>query len=152
MNRPDTTSIPTLNKLIATCADGYQGYLQAADALLEDHPKAAIELRRLGRSRGRLTERLQEEVSRRGGDPTAGGTFTGAVHRGWIGLKNALSSDRVEAILDECVRGERAAVDAFTSALGEPLDDEARATVIALRDEIQAAQLEVEGLRPVLQS
>jgi uncharacterized protein (TIGR02284 family) len=44
-------------------------------------------------------------------------TVAGAIHRGWTGLKAALTSGNDHAILAECERGEDRAIEAYKKAL-----------------------------------
>ncbi len=64
---------------------------------------------------------LQILVARLGGKPEDSGTVAGAVHRGWLNLKAAVSGRTDLAILEECERGEDLAKASYTKALGETL-------------------------------
>jgi uncharacterized protein DUF2383 len=57
------------------------------------------------------------------GDPDSTGTVTGALHRGFVDLKTAITSRDNLAVLEECERGEDAAVSAYQEALREDLPD-----------------------------
>lgn len=120
MNNKDVIS--ELNDLIETCEDGKKGFRTAADSV--KNPEA----RTFFNDRIRLIERgeqeLKGEVRRLGGDPENRGTVSGALHRGWMNLKSAVTGKDDEAILAECERGEDAAVRNYENALKKDLPPE----------------------------
>ena len=82
-----------------------------------------------------------------GGKADDHGSVTGKMHRGWINLKAAISSNEPHAVLSECERGEDAAVAAYREAL-EKIDD-VRAREVVLRQSalVQSAHDTVRDLR-----
>ncbi|MDQ2890519.1 MAG: PA2169 family four-helix-bundle protein [Gemmatimonadota bacterium] len=112
-------TIGVLNDLIETCKDGVKGFRAAADAVGEARAKT------LFRARGQAIEtavgELSGEVRKLGGDPETSGTAAGAAHRGWIGLKAAVTGRSDHAILAECERGEDHAVNVYEDALKKSL-------------------------------
>ncbi|MES2523974.1 MAG: PA2169 family four-helix-bundle protein [Gemmatimonadota bacterium] len=122
-------AVSTLNDLIETCKDGANGFRAAAEAVT--HPDAKA----LFTSRVPIIERsaseLQAEVQRLGGSAETTGTVAAAVHRGWIGLKAAVSGKDEAAILTECERGEELAVTKYEDALKTELPASARTIVEA---------------------
>ena len=52
---------------------------------------------------------LQTAVKALGGDPENSGSVAGALHRGWVSVKTALSTRDDKSVLEECERGEDAA-------------------------------------------
>ena len=122
-------AISTLNELIETCEDGANGFRAAAEAVT--HPDA----KSLFTSRIPIIERsaseLQAEVRRLGGRPETSGSVAAAVHRGWMGLKAAISGRDEAAILTECERGEELAVTKYEDALKKELPADTRRIVEA---------------------
>jgi len=145
MKTQNENSIATLNHLIETCRDGAQGYKVAAD----DAKDAALRSRFLGYSQEReaFTRELAACVRTLGGDPDKSGSVTGTVHRGWINLKAALSSDEPHAVLAECERGEDSAVAAYREASASLTDPAASAIVSRQMTAVQAAHDCVRDLR-----
>ncbi len=121
--------ISTLNDLIETCKDGANGFRAAADGVTRSEAKA------LFLSRIPIIERsaaeLQDEVRRLAGNPETTGSVAAAMHRGWMGLKTALSGSNEEAIVTECERGEELAAKNYEDALKTDLPTETRALVEA---------------------
>jgi uncharacterized protein (TIGR02284 family) len=119
--------VSVLNDLIETCEDGIHGFKTAADAVQNPSAKALF-ISRLPKIE--LGEReLKAEVRRFGGDPDARGTAAGALHRGWINLKAAITGKSEEAIVAECVRGEEHATQTYEDALQKDLPAETRTII-----------------------
>jgi uncharacterized protein (TIGR02284 family) len=119
--------VSVLNDLIETCKDGANGFRAAAAAV--QHADA----RTLFTSRvpviERASEELQAEVRRLGGDPETTGSVAARLHRGWIGLKSAITGKDDAAIITECERGEQLAVRNYEAALKAALPADVRAIV-----------------------
>ena len=73
------------------------------------------------------------------------------MHRGWIDLKSALTSQDEHAILAECERGEDTAVAAYAEALAEEgLPGHVAATLQTQYKAVKAAHDRVRDLRESL--
>ncbi len=59
---------------------------------------------------------LQQEIERLGGTYAESGTAGGALHRGWMDLKSAISGDSAAAMLTSCQTGEESAAAAYEDA------------------------------------
>ena len=138
-------TISMLNTLIETCENGQKGYATAADAVKDVRYKDL--LRRNADQRGRFASELQAEVLRLGGKPKDSGTAAGAMHRGWIELRTAVTSKDEKAVLEECERGEDHAVKSYRDALAKPLAEPARAVVARQANEVQRAHDSMRSLR-----
>ena len=114
--------IDELNKLIETCKDGEYGFRTCAE-----HVKSA-QLRQVFTSRADECQRgateLQSLVARLGGKADTGSSVTGPVHRGWVNLKAMLTGDSDQAALNECERGEDAALARYRDAVKKGLPDD----------------------------
>jgi uncharacterized protein (TIGR02284 family) len=135
-----------LNNLIEICKDGQHGFQTAADDAKDE---TLMELfRRYAAQRTAFIAELQERVRLLGGEPDKHGTVTGTLHRGWINLKAAISSNEPHAVLEECERGEDAAVKTYREALAETeLDAETRSVIQRQANEVQLAHDRVKQLR-----
>ena len=71
----------------------------------------------------------------------------GAMHRGWINLKSAITSKDQSAILAECERGEDSAVQEFEKAMRENLPSALRDIVSRQYSEIKSAHDRIKHLR-----
>src|SRR5687768_2266875 len=108
MMHTNEETISVLNDLVETCKDGYQGFTSAADSVKSSHLKSLFS--ELAEERAQCTSKLQAEVASLGGTPEKHGSVTGAMHRGWLGLKGAISGGDEHAVVAECERGEDVAV------------------------------------------
>ena len=119
--------ISVLNGLIEISRDGAEGFRTCA----EDVHDAALKLyfRNRAESCEKAIHELNTEVRRYGGDPDSGGTLTGTLHRAWVNIKTAIISQDNLIVLEECERGEAAAVGAYENALREELPGELRALI-----------------------
>jgi len=98
-----------LNNLIETLKDGQEGFKQAAEGISD--PKLKSLFRDYSQQRSRFATALQSEARRHGEtEPETSSSATGALHRGWINLKSAITGGDEHAILAECERGEDSAV------------------------------------------
>jgi uncharacterized protein (TIGR02284 family) len=143
-NRNDEV-IDALNDLIETCKDGEYGFNECAD-----HTRSP-ELRTLFRNRAlecqEAAAELQREVARYGGTPDAGGSVSGALHRGWVSARSALSTHTDQAMLEECERGEDAAVTRYRKALQRDLPVEVRELIARQFEGVQRNHDQIKALR-----
>ena len=135
----------TLNDLIETSKDGEKGFRTAA----EDSKNAELQAVFLRRAQdcAKGAADLQQLVARLGGSPEAGGSVAGAVHRGWVDLKAAVSSRTDLAILEECERGEDVAKARYRKALEETLPEDIRAVVQRQYDGVVRNHDQIRELR-----
>lgn len=123
--KDDTESV--LNELIETSKDGEKGFAKAAEDAHDAELKALFK-GCAQRCREGATE-LQAQVRALGGKPEKTGSAAGALHRGWISLREAISSRDDKAILEECEKGEDYAKAQYRKALEKNLPPDVRAIV-----------------------
>src|SRR5438105_13427007 len=105
-----------IDELIETLKDGQEGFKQAAEGVSD--PKLKSLFRDYSQQRSRFAAALQSEARRQGEtEPENSSSATGALHRGWINLKSAITGGDEHAILTECERGEDSAVEEYKKAL-----------------------------------
>ena len=137
--------IALLNDLSQTCEDGEKGFRDAAEGLQDPTIRALfIEL---GEEREALATELQAEVRRLGGQPAESGSAAGAMHRGWINLKSALTGEDDAAIIAEAERGEDVAKGAYEKALETALPSEVQYLVQRQYSRVRAAHDQVRDLK-----
>jgi uncharacterized protein (TIGR02284 family) len=137
--------ISTLNGLIQTCKDGEEGFRQAAEGANTSRLKTLFY--ELSQQRASFAGELQTLVRSLGGDPEHSGSFSGAMHRGWMDIKTAVSGNDDKAILNECERGEDSAKKTYQDALKESLPANITETVGVQLGAIQSAHDQVRALR-----
>ena len=135
-----------LNDLIETLKDGQEGFKQAAEAVRNSQLKSVF--RDYSQQRSRFATALQSEAQRHGEtDPETSSSATGALHRGWINLKSAITGGDEHAILAECERGEDSAVEEYKKALDNGLSPTAQELVSRQFAEVKAAHDRIKSLR-----
>jgi len=105
--------VSTLNELIETCEDGAEGYKKAATDVEENSLKTLFT--GYSAQRERFAAELRTVVESHGATPASSGHAAGALHRGWMSVKEAVS-DKNKAIIYECEAGEDRAMKAYRDA------------------------------------
>jgi uncharacterized protein (TIGR02284 family) len=146
MQAPTDSTISHLNHLIETCKDGQEGFRAAANNVKDSaYTSFFVEF---AAERARFATELQEFVRSFGEGAEKTSSISGALHRGWIDLKAALTSGDEHAVLAECERGEDFAVAAYREALEDTeLSAGARAIIQRQATAIQRAHDRVRDLR-----
>jgi uncharacterized protein (TIGR02284 family) len=137
--------VDVLNDLLESSRDGEYGFHASAEHAESGELKGIFQ--RHSRECAAAAVELEHEIRRLGGDPASGGSVSGALHRGWVSVKTALSTNDDKAVLEECERGEDAAVARYRKALKANLPADIR---VLLERQAQGAQRnhdEVRALR-----
>jgi uncharacterized protein (TIGR02284 family) len=122
-----TNVVSVLNDLVETSKDGEKGFRKAA----EDAHDAQLKTMFLSRADDcmRGARELQDTVQALGGKPETGGSMSGALHRGWVDVKSAVTDRSDYDILAECEKGEDVAKKRYHDALEKDLPVDVRAIV-----------------------
>jgi len=135
-----------IDDLIETLKDGQEGFKQAAETVKDPQLKSlfneysqqrahfAVELR----SKAQSPDERESKMS---------GSAAGALHRGWINLKSAVTQGDDHSILAECERGEDSAVEEFRKALNNGLSAPVQEIVSRQYAQIKEAHDRVKDLR-----
>jgi uncharacterized protein (TIGR02284 family) len=144
--------ISTLNSLIETLKDGQEGFRQAAEAVKDSELKSLFSEYSVQRSQ--FAGELQSEVISLGEPkPEDSSSTTGALHRAWINLKSAVTSQDDHAILAECERGEDSAVKEYRDAMEkEELSSPVRDLISRQFTEVKSAHDRIKELRDASKS
>lgn len=142
----ETTDVARLiEELRATCRDGEDGFRQIAGDL--EDPALRERFIRYAQLRAGLASELLAEIQRLGGEPATSGHASGAIQRGWMRLKAALTGADDAAILSEAERGEDVTVGLYRKALESELPIDTRSVLMRQLDDIQGVHREVRELR-----
>jgi uncharacterized protein (TIGR02284 family) len=151
MRSVDHEFIETLNELISVCEDGKTGYAQASEAVSSSATKAVLQKYELQRST--FAEALRELVSTYGANPDDSGSLLGALHRGFMNIRDALGSairDSDVDVLDEVLRGEDKALEAYAEAVNSSLPYDAHRLVCGQYEDIQSAVETIKARKKTL--
>jgi uncharacterized protein (TIGR02284 family) len=123
----DSQVVDVLNDLIENSKDGAYGFTKCAERVESPQLRETL-LQRSADCAAAISE-LQTLVVQYGGKPAEHGTVLGALHRGWVSVKDAISGDSDHAVLEECERGEDAALARYRKALKNDLPPDVRSVL-----------------------
>ena len=135
-----------IDNSIETLKDGQEGFKQAAESVKDPQLKSLFS--EYSQQRARFAVELRSKAQRPDErDSKISGSAAGALHRGWINLKSAITQGDDHAILAECERGEDSAVEEFRKALNDGLSAPVQEIVSRQYAEIKQAHDRVKQLR-----
>lgn len=137
--------ISTLNNLIETSKDGEEGFRTSAENVNDALLKSFFTRRSLEVAKG--ARELQDLVRSLGGEPETSSSISGSLHRRWIDIKTAITSNDNLAVLNEAERGEDVALKAYKDAVQKDLPSDVRAVVERQLQGAQRNHDEVKALR-----
>jgi uncharacterized protein (TIGR02284 family) len=134
----------TLNGLIEICRDGARGFRVAADHVADP------ELKRLFTDMSRQHDLFATELlpfaQGPGGDSDMQGTTAGALHRGWMRVKDAMTTHDERAVLAEAIRGEKVAASRYADAVMGMLPPNARPVIERQYAAVREVQRDLDAL------
>ncbi|MDQ2843399.1 MAG: PA2169 family four-helix-bundle protein [Acidobacteriota bacterium] len=107
-------TIDQLNHLLEMNRDAESGFRSAAGNVKNSELETLFG--GYAKQHAKFTAELEEEIKRLGGGASDSGTLGGAVHRGWMDLKSALSGHSAGVMLTSCESGEESAERAYRDA------------------------------------
>src|SRR5881227_4154415 len=135
-----------IDNLIETLKDGEEGFKQAAESVKDPQLKSLFS--EYSQQRARFAVELRSKAqSPDERESKMSGSAAGALHRGWINLKSAVTQGDDHAILAECERGEDSAVEEFRKALDNGLSAPVQEIVSRQYTDIKAAHDRIRNLR-----
>ena len=137
--------VDTLNDLSETCRDGEYGFNACAQHTTGTPLKTL--LRQRAEACSDAAAELRGHVLRLGGEPAEGGSASGAMHRGWVAVRGTLSGYSDQAMLDECERGEDAALARYRQALMTRLPSDLQTVVQRHLDGAQTSHDQIKAMR-----
>ncbi|MCP9235655.1 PA2169 family four-helix-bundle protein [Lewinella sp. JB7] len=117
MDNTSKDQVKGLNRLITTLYDGENGYKEAAEEV--DSVSLATKFRELSQQRYNFGHEIKPFITRLGGEVDKGGSTGAALHRAWIDIKSALSTQDEAAVLKECIRGDESAIETYRDVAGD---------------------------------
>ncbi len=136
-------------KLTKTLENGKAGFESAAEKLTDSRPDVAAKFRQFAQERATMSTELATLAAAYGDDVDQRGTVPGALHRGWIAVKDALTSDDADAVINAAESGEDHAVEEYQEALADDdISPEFRTIISRQLMQVQAAHDYVSGLVP----
>ena len=121
-------TVNALQELLQKNYDAEAGYKQVMQKTENQPLKNWMQQKAL--QRNTFATELDFQIRKHNAEPKASGTLTGDLHRGWINVKSTLTSDTDEALLEECIRGEKASLTEYEEKLERFNEDSEIKTII----------------------
>lgn len=125
-----------LNELLEKTYDAEKGYKKAAENTENEQLKSFFDSK--ASQRYDFGHELKAEIKSFGQEIDKGDSITSKAHRAWMDVKALFSSDSAEAMLEEAIRGEKAAIEEYEEVLKETSLPSTTATI--LRSQKEAIQ------------
>lgn len=143
--------VNALNNLVARCCDAEEGFKDAAENVV--NPKLKTMFREFSQQRNKFGNEIKGHIRSIGGEVDNGTSVAADLHRVWMDVKTALSTNDEASILNEVKRGEEYALESYNDALEEmAAGSPAYNTVVNQRNQIRSVIQRVEQLIPVFNS
>ena len=138
-----------LNSLLEKTYDAQRGYANASE--VTEHVDLKRWFAQQGAKRTQYAASITGEMKGMNESPELDGSVKGDLHRSWMNIKAALSTNKDETVLEECLRGENAAIEEYTEVLKHR--DELPQTVVSIleaqKNEIQNTVNQIKRLEDV---
>ena len=134
--------------LIETLEDGHAGFTKAADKLAEtDRRDLAPKFREFAGQRKAFAQELRDLAAQYGDNIDEDGSLLGALHRGWMAIKDAVAGDDPDGVLDAAEQGEDHAKSEYADALKADISAHLRDVVQRQAAAVAQAHDEVRAMR-----
>jgi len=117
-----------LNDLLEKTYDAERGFKKAAENTENAQLKSYFETK--AQQRYDFGHELKSEIKTFGQEIDKGDSVTGKAHRAWMDVKALFSLDSAEAMLEEAIRGEKAAIEEYDDVLEDTSLPSTTATVL----------------------
>ena len=104
-----------LQDLLEKNYDAEKGFTKAMENAKSENLKGF--LRHQAAQRSRFANELTQELRNLNEEPKDSGSVTGNLHRAWIDIKTTFTGNEDEAVLEECIRGEKASAEEYEEKL-----------------------------------
>ena len=134
--------------LVKTLENGREGFEKASKKLMESNePQIAETFAGFARDRVRMSAELTALAGSYGDIVQEGSTPAGAIHRGWMAVKDGLSGHDAKGVLDAAAQGEDHAVQEYERASHEDLSPGLREVVTRQMADVTSARDHVRTLQ-----
>ncbi|WP_026755426.1 PA2169 family four-helix-bundle protein [Sediminibacter sp. Hel_I_10] len=134
-----------LNELLERTYDAEKGFKNAAENV--DHAALKSYFSQKAQERYNFGHELKSEIKSFGQNIDKGGSVSGTLHRTWMDVKALFSGDNEESMLEEAIRGEKAAVDEYQEVLGESsLPSSTKSLLTSQKNTIESGLANIKSL------
>ena len=125
-----------IEEILEKNRDAQKGFAKAADNAKNSSLRSYFQ--RKSANRASFNTDLAREIKTAYPDFDVDGTFSGNIHRVWMDVKSFFSIDNDESMLEEAIRGDKAAVEEYDDVLDyDDLPVGLRSLLLSQRAEIQ---------------
>ena len=137
----------TTSDLIETLKNGEEGFRKAAEKLADSSSSdLSAEFVNYSEQRGRLSAELASIAHAYGDDIPERSTVPGAIHRGWMAVKDTFTGSSPAAVLKAALTGEDHAVAEYEDAIKADISEDLRAVLARQLSEVSATRTRVKAL------
>lgn len=137
--------IKSLQELLEKNYDAEKGYKKVMEEA--DNPNLKDFLKQQAVMRNRFATEIHTALRALNAEPKEKGSAAGDLHRAWIDIKTLFSSNDDEAVLEECLRGEKASLKEYEEKLKKtPFSPETKAVLEKHLQKIQTTVSEINHL------
>ena len=134
-----------LNDLLEKTYDAEKGFKKAAENVKNEALKNYFSNK--AQERYDFGHELKSEIKSFGQEVDKGGSALGTAHRAWMDIKNLLSTDNEESMLEEAIRGEKSALDEYQDVLNEAnLPPSTESILLKQKNQIQSGLNTIQRL------
>ena len=119
METKNRTLVNQLEEILEKNRDAQKGYAKAAENAKDQNLKAYFQNK--SGERGTFNQILNKELVASYDEIDNDGSFTGSLHRAWMDVKSFFTGDNDESMLEEAIRGDKAAVEEYEEVLNDKL-------------------------------
>ncbi|HDZ14184.1 hypothetical protein LCGC14_0665980 [marine sediment metagenome] len=137
-----------IKEILAKNEDAFKGYEKASENA--DSSTLTVYFKEKAAKRKEFNMNLRREIKGAYEDFDDSGSFGGTVHRAWMDIKNLFSADSDEAMLEESITGDKAAIEEYNDVIEyENLPLGLKNLLISQRDDIQMDVAENDTLESI---
>ena len=137
-----------LNDLLEKTYDAEKGFKKAAENVENLALKKYFTIK--ADERYSFGHELKTEIRSFNQEVEKGGSITGSAHRTWMDIKAFLSLDNEESMLEEAIRGEKAAVEEYQEIIGDTsLPSSTKAILVAQKNKIEIGLQNIKSLENI---
>ena len=125
-----------IEEILEKNEDAHKGYEKAADNA--ESNSLSSYFRQKASKRKEFNSKLRREIKGAYSDFDEDGSFGGSMHRAWMDIKDLFSADSDESMLEESIKGDKAAIEEYDDVIEyENLPVGLKTLLVSQRDEIR---------------
>ena len=141
-NMDNNKIVDHLNDILKRNYDAEEGYKKAAENV--ENSQLVSFFQEQAQNRYDFGHKVKKQIRSHGGEPNKGTSMKGDIHRAWISFRESLSSGN-QALLKECKRGEKSAIEEYDELLNDSEVPESVKSIF--RDQKSSIQTALQKLK-----